>query len=306
MVSPRNVLSLLFVMLAVISIPILAPAEIDDQLSAYTNKNAEGYLSPLADAFGASLNSGLFHSASIPEGLRVSLEFRAVVVFFGDDDRTFRAVTEGNFLPEQTVDAPTVVGPGTSVTVPGSGGTSYIFPGGFDLHRFGLIVPQLRVGSVMGTEALLRYFALETGDDDLGKLSLFGFGMRHSISQYLGPLPPLDIAAGFFWQKFKLGENDTGGDLFSSSAFSIGVQASKNLGIFQPYAGLAMDYFSMDVDYDSEASGVSEPISFDYSSDTSARLTAGFSLNFFFLHLNTEYSIANQNSFSFGVALGNF
>lgn len=304
MVSSRSTLALLCFMLLVAAFP--AQAEIDDQLSAYTNKNAEGYLAPLADAFGTSLNSGLFHSASIPSGLRVSLEIKAMVVFFGDDDRTFRATTEGNFLPEQTVDAPTVVGPGGSVIVPGSGGTSYIFPGGFDLHRFGLLVPQLRVGSIMGTEALVRYFAIDTGDSDLGKLSLFGFGMRHSISQYLGPVPPLDIAAGFFWQSFKLGENDTGDDLLSSSAFSIGVQASRNLGIFQPYAGLSMDYFSMDVEYDSEASGISKTIAFDYSSDTSARLTAGFSLNFLFLHLNTEYNIANQNSLSFGVALGNF
>lgn len=285
---------------------IPAGAEIDDQLSAYTNKNAEGYLAPLADAFGASLNGALHHSAHIPSGLYFSLEFKAMVVFFGDDDRFFTATTEGSFQPEQSVDAPTVVGPGTSVSVPGSGGTTYIFPGGFDLHRFGLVVPQLRFGSLMGTEAMLRYFAIDTGDDDLGSLSLFGFGLRHDISQYLGPLPPLDLAAGFFWQKFNLGENDQGDDLLSSSAFTIGVQASKNLGIFQPYAGLSLDYFSMDVEYDSEASGTTETLSFDYSSDTSARLTAGLTFNFFILHVNAEYSIANQNSFCFGLAAGNY
>lgn len=306
MLSTRIFTALLCFLLLSAAIPAPVPAEIDDQLSAYTNKNAEGYLAPLADAFGSSLNSGLFRSARIPEGVHVSLEMMAMVVFFGDDDRTFRATTEGNFLPEQTVDAPTVVGSGNSFPVTGNGGTTYIFPGGFDLHRFGLVVPQLRVGSFMGTEALLRYFALETGDDDLGKLSLFGFGVRHSISQYLGPIPLLDLSAGFFWQKFKLGENDRGDDLLSSTAFSIGVQASKDFGIVQPYAGLSMDYFSMDVEYDSDVSGISEPISFDYSSDASARLTAGFALNFLFLHLNTEYNIANQNSLSFGVALGNY
>ena len=45
-----------------ILLPAASPSfsQIEDQLSAYTGRNATGYLQPLADAFGADLNDGLF------------------------------------------------------------------------------------------------------------------------------------------------------------------------------------------------------------------------------------------------------
>ena len=80
----------------------LAPpvsAQINDQLSAYTGANATGYLQPLANAFGADLNTGIFRSASIPRmhpTLRLEIEVMSVI--FGDGDKTFRAATENGLL----------------------------------------------------------------------------------------------------------------------------------------------------------------------------------------------------------------
>lgn len=283
-----------------------ASAQIEDQISVYTGVNATGYLQPLADAFGANLNSSLYHSAEISRvGFHFSLEFPIMGVIFSDDDRTFTAVTEGDFLPVQHVEAPTVVGPGEAKEVSGQGGTSYKFPGGFDLNSFAIAVPQLRIGSVFGTEAIFRYFSINTGDVELGDLGLFGFGVRHSVSQHLGPVFPVDIAAGFFWQKFKLGENKRGDDLLSTSAFTIGVQASKRLArFFVPYTGLSYDVSSMDVSYESEALDTSEIIDIDFESTKTVHWTIGMLLNLSFLNVFGEYSIASQNSFSFGLALG--
>ncbi|MBD3368330.1 MAG: hypothetical protein GF405_09215, partial [Candidatus Eisenbacteria bacterium] len=202
-----------------------ASAQIEDQISAYTGDNAEGYLQPLADAIGADLNGGLWSSAYIPpDGFHLSLDTRIVAVLFSDDDETFDATTEEGFSPEQTIAAPTVVGSGDAVVVQGDGGTSFAFPGGFSLNSFTLAVPQVRIGSVRGTEALIRYIALDTGDVELGNVSLYGFGLRHSISQYIDEPVPADIAAGFFWQKFTLGD-----ELIDATAFTVGVQASKQL-----------------------------------------------------------------------------
>jgi hypothetical protein len=280
-------------------------AQIEDQLSSYTGANGEGYLQPLADAFGANLNDGLFHSANIPVlGVNVSLEFRVMAVLFGDDDRTFNAVTESGFMPEQTVQAPTVVGSGDAVIVDGAGGTRFAFPGGFNLNSFAIAVPQLRIGSFHGTQALIRYFAMDTGDVELGDISLFGFGVRHNISQYLAPLFPVDIAGGFFWQSFSLGENTLGDELISTSALSIGVQASKKFVVFEPYGGLSLDTFSMDVKYESDALGSSNSVDLDFGTSTNLHLTLGLGLNFMYAKGFFEYNIAGQNSFSFGLALG--
>ncbi|NIM18816.1 MAG: hypothetical protein GTO42_02175 [Candidatus Latescibacteria bacterium] len=292
------------VLVLLLASPLLA--QVEDQISAYTGRNASGYLQPLADAFGADLNDGLFHSAYIPRmKFNISVEFRVMGVLFGDDDRTFMATTESGFAPEQTVAAPTVVGSGNAVFVDGAGGTRFAFPGGFNLNSFALAVPQIRVGSYMGTEALIRYIAFDTGDVELGDISLVGFGLRHSLSQYLAPTFPLYIAAGFFWQRFTLGENQRGGNLISTNAFSFGAQASRRFQVFEPYGGVSFDTFSMDVEYESDALGTTQSIDLEFETDTTLHLTLGLGFNFTYARAFAEYSVAGQNSFSFGLAFGN-
>ena len=289
-----------FVLLVCVASPLAA--QIEDQLSAYTGKNAAGYLQPFVDAFGANLNSGIYRSASIPKiGVNIRLEVQVMGVIFSDDDKTFNAITERGFTPQQRYPlAPTVVGSTKAAFVYGDGGTAIAFPGGFNLHSFALAVPQLRIGAFYGTEAIFRYLSINAGDTDIGDFGLFGFGLRHSISQYFGPALPVDLAAGFFWQKFTLGE-----DLISSNAFSVGVQASKRFArFFVPYSGLSYDTFSMDVSYKNKSYGLETPIDINFDRTSTMRLTIGFLLNLPGLNVFGEYGIASQSSFSFGVGLG--
>jgi hypothetical protein len=309
MAVPNRLLKGLACAVLVLAVALPASAQIEDQLSAYTGPNATGYLQPLADAFGASLNDGFYRSAYIPTtGVRVGLEVLVMGVIFGDDDRTFRATTESGFSPAQTVDAPTIVGSGDALIVGGTAGSSFAFPGGFDLHSFGLAVPQIRVGNFMGSEAVFRWIAVNTGDAELGDISLFGIGARHSISQYFDDLP-VDLAAGFLYQSFSVGENNAGDNLLSTSAFTIGVQGSKRLAAgpltFEPYSALSIDTFKMDVKYESDALGSSTSIDLDFDRDTNFHWTVGTSLNLIIANLYGEYNVAGQNSFSFGLAVGN-
>lgn len=284
-----------------------ALAQIEDQLSAYTGKNAEGYMQPLVDAFGADLNSAIWRAAHIPGRPSVHLEVGVMSVLFGDDDRTFSAVTEGGFSPEQRAQAPTIVGSTKAVTVDGDGGTQYSFPGGFDLNSFALAVPQLRVGGIFGTEAILRYFAMQLGDEDedLGDISFWGIGARHSVSQYFHGAIPFDLAAGFFYQHLSLGENERGDDLLASTAFTIGLQASKRFVRFvEPYAGVSLDTHSMDLSYDSDVGGEDLTVDVDFERTTSLHLTLGLEIDMTVLNLFAEYNLAGQSSFAFGLGLG--
>jgi hypothetical protein len=283
-----------------------AAAQLGDQLSAYSGANAEGYLGPLADALGTSLNTGIFRTAHIPRmGPLARLEIQIMGVFFSDDDRTFSAVTEAGFSPEQRVSAPTVVGSGTAVTVEGDGGTKFSFPGGFDLNSFALAVPQLRIGAVMGTELVVRYFAANVGDDDLGKINLFGIGARHSISQHFGPVLPVDVAAGFFWQQLKLGEDDQGNDIIVSSALSFGVQASTEIVRFiVPYGGLSYDTHSTEVTYESDASDSEDTVNLDFEKKGTMHLTLGVMFDLPVFKAFAEYNVASQNSVAFGIGFG--
>ena len=286
------------VLVLLASIP--ASAQIGDAISAYTGANAEGYLEPLAQAIGSDLNSALFHSAHIPEGgLHVSLELGLMAVLFSDDDGTFMATTEGGFSPETTVEASTVVGPIGVIIVPGDGGTTFAFPGGFDLASFALAAPQIRIGSFKGTEALFRYLVYDTGDIEIGDVDVQGYGLRHSISQYFPGLP-VDIAAGIMYQRFKLDE-----DLIDATSFSFGAQASMKLPLvfvaIEPYAGLSLDTFKMDANYDDDDG---DPVSVKFDSRSTAHLTLGLHARVTVVSLYGEYNIAEQNSFAFGLAVG--
>jgi hypothetical protein len=289
----------------------IAGAGIEDQVGVYSGNNAEGYLKPLAEAIGADLNNGLFRSSFIPiSGFNVGFELHAMVMWFSDDDRTFRATTEGEFSPPASAEVPTVVGPGEGVSVTGEAGTTYMFPGGFNLSSFGLTVPQVRIGSYRGTEGIFRYMATDLEDSELGDLSLIGFGIRHSISQYLGPDFPLSVAGGFLWQRFKAGKNEAGGDLFRSTAWTIGFQAGKTYGgelaTIEPYAGLSVDGHSADVAYESGSDEESSLVELSFDPDYSMRVTFGFLARLAVVGVRAEYSIGGRRSFGFGVALGKF
>jgi hypothetical protein len=281
-------------------------AQIEDHLSAYTGKNAEGYLNPLVSAMGTALNGGIYRSGHIPKtGLNIAIEFPFVGLYFNDDDKYFMGTTEAGFSPETTTQVPTVVGPTGAVIVPGDGGTMFAFPGGFDVGSFAITAPQVRVGSVFGTEAMIRFIAFRIGDSELGDVRMAGFGIRHSISQYMGPVPVVDIAASFFWQDLKLGENSNGEDLSRTKSYSLGAQASKNFStIFSPYAGLYYNTYKTDITYTSEASGVPENIELSFD-DGYVQFTLGLELNLWIFNVWGEYNIAERQSFGagFGLAL---
>ncbi len=290
----------------VLAAPALA-GDIEDQLSSYTGDNATGYLAPLVNAFSQSLNSGLFHTGYVAMGGgHLALEVVVTGVVFDDADRTFMATTEDPFTPEQTVEAPTVIGSGSAVFVPGAGGTSFAFPGGFDLNSFGLVLPQLRFGNIIGTQFLVRYLAFKTGGSELGDVEFFGAGFRHSISQYLGEDYPLDVALSFFWQKMDVGKNAADEDLVSAQAYTVGINASGLLtSLLEPYLGFSWDSFQMDIQYESTATGATNLIDVDFDTENTFHLTLGLNLNLAFINAFGEYSIADQQSFAFGMAFGN-
>ncbi|MDM7914927.1 MAG: DUF6588 family protein [Candidatus Eisenbacteria bacterium] len=286
-----------------LALAMLAPgpahAQIEPNLSTYTGPNAKGYLGPLNEGFGAALQSLLYRTADLPEhDVRVNLSVKTMFVKFGDDDRTFQASTPEGFFPEQIATAPTVVGNERGVEVGGDAGTSYTFPGGFDVGSLGIAVPEITISGIYGSEISARFIAFDTGDTDLGDLSLIGVGARHSISRYFPDLP-VSIAAGLFWQKFEMGE-----DLIDANALTVGVQASRAFGVLEPYVGLSYDSFDMSVDYE-DAGDPPTRLSVDFDKQNNARLTGGLSLNLSFVHLQAEGSLSDKTAFGFGLSLGN-
>lgn len=283
-----------------------AASQIEDQISVYTGENAEGYLNPFSDAVGATLNSGFFRSAYLPtSGFHIGIEVLLMGLYFENDEKMFDATTEGSFQPVTTRSVPTVVGDGEAVIIPGSAGTGYVFPGGLSLNSFAMLAPQLRISSLRGTEFVGRYGRVNSGDAEVGDITLYGFGLRHNISQYFNDEFPVDISAGGIYQKFTAGENSEGNDLMDSDLLSIGANVSKRFPIgfatLEPYTALSYDSYQMTLEYTSDTAGQQ---TVDFDRVNTAHWTLGANFNLLYANIYAEYHIAKLQSFGVGLALG--
>jgi hypothetical protein len=273
--------------------PVTA-GQVEDFVSKYTGDNGEGYMQPLADAFGANLNSGLFHDARISKvRIRLYVGMEAMMATVGSDQKTFKAKTE-HFSPVQTVDAPTLFGKNEPVTVTGTGGTVYTFPGGMNIKRLPIAVPQATIGGIAGTDLTVRWFATSSAKD-LGDIKLMGWGIRHSLSQYMPLLPIVDIAAGFYSQSFKVG------DIVDAKATLISLQASVTKTILVLYGGVGIESSKLNVSYEyNEAGSEPEKIGFELKGGNKMRMTLGAGLNLPGVNVHAEYNIGTQSVLSAG------
>lgn len=284
-----------------ILIGITSPAagQLSSNLGALTPQNAKGYLSPLPEALSSTLNSSIFQGAKIPlVGFSLSLGVHAMGVTFEDEDRTYRPSDPPGFQSTAPVDAPTVVGSTQAVDQPGQGGTTLSHPGGFDLDQFVIAVPQLQIGSVLGTRAVLRYIALDLGDSELGHFKLFGIGAQHSISRYL-PVLPVHLAAGVFYQTFQLGDDD----LIDTKALQVAVTASRAFGVAEPYVTMGYDTFHMEVNYAASGSG-GQDVNVEFDSQNDAHFTGGVMLGLPIVKMFAEINVAAQTGAAIGLRFG--
>jgi hypothetical protein len=229
-------------------------------------------------------------------GIHFNVAINGMVAMIPNSQRTFEATTTGYFVPVQTVEAPTLMGDPAGVVVTSPNGTAYAFPGGFDSKTFLLGMPTITVGSIFGTEASLRFFKA-TINDDIGDVSLFGIGGRHSISQYI-PMSPVDIAAGVFYHRFKIG------DVVDSDLMAIHAEVGKSLTILNVYGGLAYETTKATADYTFDSGSVNEDVNVDITGDNKFRVTLGLGLSLGLFHWNVDYNIGNQQVINTGISIG--
>lgn len=280
--------------LFLISLNGFSQTDVEENLSTLQSQNGTYYLQPLADAFGADLNSGFSYKADIPKvGLHVRVGIKLMGALISETQKTFTSVEE--VIQDETIqgnqELPTVFGSESPVPVQS---VDTDLSGIWDTNFVPLIVPQVTVGSFLGTEVTLRYFNY-TIDESIGNIKLLGFGGRHSLSQYI-PLCPIDIALGFFTQTFKVE------DYLDASAMTVGLQVSKGFSIVHIYGGLAYETASLDITYTPE--GENSQVLLDLNASNSTRMTLGIALDLSLVDVNVDYNIGSQNVISGGIGLG--
>lgn len=299
----RKSFFLLITLLCILFTSSLLFGQIQENLEIYSQTNAEGYIKPIVDCLGVNMNRGWYHSAKIPKfGLKFRFGLVAMLAPFMDKDKTFTATTEGTFKPRTDAEVSTVAGSEKSVEIKGTGETTFAFPGGLNMTGIPFVAPQLTVGYFMGTEATLRLFDTawlgKMGDTEIGDISLFGIGVRHSIDQYI-PLCPVDIAAGVFYQRISVSD-----DFIKFTNLHIGVQASKGLGPLLVYGGLGYDNSNATMEWSYHGEFGDFEYSVDIAGDNGIEATAGLGFNVFILHLNADISFGRRLAYSAGLHFG--
>jgi hypothetical protein len=277
---------------------VLSQESISDALGQLSSTNVRGYVQPIVEGFGANLNSGLYHTPGLHrEGLHARLEIVGSGTLVNEPQRYYYATPPEPFGGEPVRTA-TILG-GTGTTITGPGGVEYQFQNGqIRADLFGLGTPQLTIGNLFGTEAIVRY-AVAPSVRDFPRTSLVGYGLRHSISQYV-PVLPVELSVGAFRQELRVG------DIIGVKSTNVALMVGKSISFFNLYGGVQYESTVIDVDYTYTGYGATPDtrVNLSYSANDVVRWTTGFGINVMGLNLSTDLGIGNVTSVTGTIGIG--
>ena len=280
-----------------LGIPQIGQGQIDTAVEQLNEQNAKSYVQPLITALGNVLNAGWYRSATIPRaGLHFYVGLVGMANFVLDKDRTFWAIPPPPFLPTPVKTATALGDEGTEIRTKRE---HLKFPDGLNTTKvFPMIAPQVEIGAILGTVISARYFTAESEDGYVPEFSLWGLGVRHSLSQYFF-LCPFNLTASVFYQQFKME------DILLVKTISFGIQASKSFALLDVYGGVLLENSHADVNYFYVYRGSSCPISFSLKGRDKHKITAGVAFKLAgLILLNADYSLGTRNVATLGIGLG--
>ena len=277
---------------------------------------AQKYLAPFTNGLGTNLNSGFMggYNASTYSKIPIwphvyaGIKFCGVVMNNNDKffDLAFTTKETVNNIPV-TVDwkvnqAPTVFGNSKPATATGTirGTTQTITKeliGGIEDTKFvPLVIPQIGIGTIYGTDIIFRTVpGIKVGD--YGTFSLFGGALRHCIGAYAKM--PFDIAVQFGLQSFGIKDVNKTKFIDASSMFG-NIQFSKTFPVVTIYGGAQVEQYSVDVSY--LLSGTA--ITFNQKSENHVRGIAGATVSLGPARFNADMNFGSIFAFTVGFGFG--
>lgn len=281
------------------SVPIcFAQSDLENAITYYGEENVRGYIQPLADFYGANINTGFFRTAKIPrEGFHLSVDIIGMGAPVKEAQKTYMVTLPPGFT-QRTAEQPTIVGP-KATTVYDPGGLQYKGSDGMiDASLFAYGVGQVTVGSLMGTEAFFRILTTpELSSGVFPTTTLIGGGVRHSVSQYLVNLP-VELAVGFSYNRMSIG------DVLDVEGMIAGAQGSMTWDMFTLYGGAAWEKSTLKLEYTSTGS-LPEEVSMELDGDNTFRFTAGGLLDLGGFRIFADANVGSITNFSGGIGFGN-
>jgi len=280
-----------------------AQSSLESVLEQYNGTTIAGYMQPLADALVANLASGYVTGAGPGKTFSFGVELVAMGAKLDDAMRVYSAATPDGFSPATFQTATIFGGQGSTVNHSSIAGLSYRGPDGVvdaTSDYFPTAAPQVRLGGLLGTEVVVRYWSSSSllDEQDFPKLTLFGLGVEHSVSQYFPDLL-FDLSAGFAYNSLTLG------DIVDLSGLSLGVHAGKDFGLLGLFVGLSSDGGSMNLKYTTtDPSAPTTLVDVKLDVKRAMRFSGGASLNLGPLHLFGEAGFGDVTTYAAGLRIG--
>lgn len=255
-------------------------ADLTTKLQEVAEDNAVGYMQPFATALGTAINSGLYHTAKIHGIPGFDFGIRAMVVSVPTEGLTYEST----------------LGTETSTVFGELVSPDQLLPGGLDISTVFFAVPQVTIGLFMGTEINIRYLPEIEISSDIGSIDLTGFGISHSIDQYMPvPLPLLpQLSVGYMRQEFNVG------DILSSTHTAFNLRLSKSVPLITAYVGAQIESTDMDLTY--TLAGTTTDVNVSLEGDNGFRFTGGLRVTVFpFVGVNVDYSAGEYNAINVGL-----
>ncbi len=323
--------------LLVLSFSETSAQEFAREVSQFVGDNARPFLQPVADAVQSNIHAGLFGPAFYADGLHIGVQLTLMAIPIPDDRKTFTPNPFSKtveftynglpFLGDLEIapsEFPTAVGLSKKQTFVGRlkrirpKGSPYI-PGVYDFIQQNATVsaggyqdistmffaaPQLTIGSLFGTEIVLRYLP-SIDVPDVGEVGSFGIGLRHGIGRYVQL--PVDVSVQAMYQSMSMKANDKEYNVDADlSAFLLQLSASRTfpfgLVSVSPYLGVGYESSSLDVSYVFADPYVgNQQLAFE--SGGQFRFAVGANMKIWKVAFNLSYAVARMNGYSlaFGV-----
>jgi hypothetical protein len=276
---------------------------------------AQKYLAPFTTGLGTNLNSG-FMGGFTPSGyskIPIIPHVFAGVKFCGvmmkNNDKFFNlafsttTTISGQTIPInwQVFNAPTVFGNSSPAIAKGTykdplgntHDTSIALIGGIEDTKFvPLVIPQIGVGTIFGTDIIFRTVpGIKVGD--YGSFKLFGGAIRHNIGAYAKM--PFDIAVQFGMQSFGIKDVNDNKFIDANSMF-VNLQINKSFLFVSIYGGAQYETYNVDVNYKLGSTA----ISFSQKGDNHFRGIAGATISLGPGKFNADLNFGTTFAFTAG------
>ena len=271
---------------------------VESALAAYGEENVKGYMQPFADLFGANLNSGYYRTAAVPvAGLHFEFDIIVMGAMVGDAEKKFNATAPSGFTPA-TFESATIFGEkGKEVTDSPTNLTYRGADGVFNTTMMPMATPQIKVGSLYGTEFLGRFGYVPALGDNFESTTLWAIGARHNLNQWFGTLP-LDLSAAVYYSSLSTGE------LMKFDGLMVGAQASKEFGILTVYGGLGYQSSTLTLKYDSTVPSAPGNVEIKLDGKNNFAFTAGAGLSFGIFKIFADINVGSVTNLSGGIGFG--